>query len=123
MKIPGFIARSFYVSGSLRNTPTGFQLQAQNPMGNGVLTAVGSLSVDGRKIDPSTVTAQREGDPTPMSANDVSPQNPVYVSKGDHVTLHVAGPQLSPGAHQLEVELTEQNLGALSFSITDSVAG
>jgi hypothetical protein len=123
VKVPGFIARQFYVEGSLRNTPNGFQMQAQNPMGNGVLTGVGQLRVDGREIDPSSVTAQRDGDPAPMSARDVSPQNPVNVAKGDRVTLHVAGAQLSPGEHQLEVELSELNLGALSFSISDRVAG
>ena len=97
MKIPGFIARQFYVEGSLQNTPNGFQLQAQNPMGNGVLTGVGQLRVDGREVDPSSVTAQRDGDPQPMSARDVSPANPVNVSKGDRVTLHVEGAQLAPG--------------------------
>jgi hypothetical protein len=122
VRIPGFIARQFYVEGSLQNTPNGFQLQAQNPMGSGVLTGVGQLRVDGREIDPSSVTAQREGDPAPMSARDVSPQNPVNVSKGDRVTLHVSGGQLSPGEHQLEVELTELNLGELSFSIADRIS-
>jgi hypothetical protein len=123
VKIPGFIARQFYVAGSLQNTPIGFQLQAQNPMGSGVLTGVGQLRVDGREVDPSSVTAQRDGDPQPMSARDVSPANPVNVSKGDRVTLHVEGAQLAPGEHQLEVELTELNLGALSFSISDRIAG
>lgn len=123
MKIPGFIARQFYVAGSLKNTPNGFQMQAQNPMGSGVLTGVGQLRVDGREVDPSSVTAQRDGDPQPMSARDVSPANPVNVSKGDRVTLHVEGAQLAPGEHQLEVELTELNLGALSFSISDRIAG
>jgi hypothetical protein len=123
VKIPGFLARSFYVAGSLRNTGTGFQVQAQNPMGDGVLTGVRGLSVDGRAIDPSSVTAQREGDPQPLSARDVSAQNPVHFSKGDKVTLHVTGPQLSAGQHQLDVDLTELNLGQLSFSITDSLAG
>jgi hypothetical protein len=123
VKIPGFIARQFYVAGSLQNTPIGFQLQAQNPMGSGVLTGVGQLRVDGREVDPSSVTAQRDGDPQPISARDVSPANPVNVSKGDRVTLHVEGAQLAPGEHQLEVELTELNLGALSFSISDRIAG
>ena len=123
MRIPGFIARSFYVSGSLRNTDRGFELQAQNPMGNGVLVGVGHMRVDGRDIDPATVTAQRQGDAAPISAKDVSPTNPVNVSKGDRVTLHVAGSPLTPGQHELDVELTELNLGQLSFSITDTVAG
>ncbi len=123
MRVPGFIARQFYVEGSLRNTDHGFELQAQNPMGDGVLSGVGQLRVDGRDIDPASVTAQRQGDPAPMSARDVSPTTPVHVTKGDRVTLHIEGEQLTPGEHQLEVELTELNLGALSMSIADRVAG
>ncbi len=123
MRIPGFIARQFYVAGSLRNTDTGFQLQAQNPMGAGVLVSVGPLRVDGRAIDPATVTAMRPGDSTPMSANEVSQTNPVHVAKGDHVTLHVDGQHLASGEHHLEVELAELNLGALSFAISDTVSG
>lgn len=121
MKIPGFIARSFYVSGSLRNTDHGFEMQAQNPMGDGVLVGVGRMRVDGRDIDPATVTAQRATDPQPIKAADVSRTSPVHVTKGDRVTLHVAGEPLAAGEHQLEVELTELNLGQLSFSISDSV--
>lgn len=123
MKVPGFIARQFYVAGSLRNTQSGFELQAQNPMGDGVLVGVGQMRVDGQDIDPASVTAQRAGDPAPMSARDVSQTSPVNVSKGDRVTLHVAGSQLAPGSHQLDVSLTELNLGELNFSISDNLAG
>lgn len=123
MKIPGFIARQFYVDGSLRNTARGFQMQAQNPMGDGVLVGVGQIRVDGRDIDPGSVTAQRDSDPQPVSASQVDAQHPVSVSKGDRVTLHVAGAPLAPGQHQLEVELVERNLGQLSFAISDTVVG
>ena len=50
MNIPGFLARQFYVAGSLRNTATGWELQAQNPMGSGTLVGVGKMRVDGRDI-------------------------------------------------------------------------
>ena len=46
MNIPGFLARQFYVSGSLRNTDTGWELQAHNPMGDGTLVGVGTIKVD-----------------------------------------------------------------------------
>ena len=121
MKIPGFIARSFYVGGSLRNTDRGFEMQAQNPMGDGVLVGVGRMRVDDRDIDPATVTAQRPSDPEPLRAADVSRMNPVHVTKGDRVTLHVDGEPLAPGEHKLEVELTELNLGQLAFAITDDI--
>lgn len=121
MNIPGFIARQFYVAGSLRNTDSGWELKAQNPMGNGTLTGVGHLRVDGREISPDTVTAQRSGDPDAIRAQDVTRLKPVSVFKGDHVTLHVSGAPLTPGEHHLEVELFELNLGRLSFTISDTV--
>jgi hypothetical protein len=122
VNIPSFIARQFYVAGSLRNTDTGWELQAQNPMGDGVLVGVGKMSVDGREIPADSVSAQRAGEPERIRAQDVSRVQPVKVSKGDRVTLAVDGPQLSPGEHKLDVELIELNLGQLAFSITDRVA-
>jgi len=121
VNIPGFVARQFYVAGSLRNTDLGFELQAQNPMGSGTLVGVGKLRVDGRDIEPESVTAQRSGDAEPIRAKDISRFKPVSVFKGDHVTLHIAGEPLSVGEHRLEVELFEVNLGRLAFSISDRV--
>lgn len=121
MNIPGFIARQFYVAGSLRNTDSGFELKAHNPMGNGVLTGVGQMRVDGRDIEADSMTAQRSGDAQPIRAQDVSATNPVNVVKGDQVTLHVSGAPLTPGEHKLEVELFELDLGRLAFSISDTV--
>ena len=121
MNIPGFIARQFYVSGSLRNTDTGWELQAHNPMGNGTLVGLGKLSVDGQLISPDALTAQRSGEAEPIRAANVSRERPVSVFKGDRVTLAVQGSPLSVGEHRLEVELFELNMGRLSFSIKDTV--
>ncbi len=121
MNIPGFIARQFYVAGSLRNTELGWELQAHNPMGDGTLIGVGKLRVDGREIAADSVTAQRTGEAEPIRAMDVSRARPVSVFKGDRVTLAVAGEPLTAGQHSLEVELFELNLGRLSFSITDRI--
>ena len=122
MNIPGFIARQFYVAGSLRNTDTGWELQAQNPMGDGVLVGVGRMAVDGKLIPPSSVSAQRVGEAEPIRAEDVSRMQPVKIQKGDRVTLAVDGEPLTPGEHKLDVELVELNLGQLAFSITDTIA-
>jgi hypothetical protein len=122
VNIPGFIARQFYVTGSLRNTESGWELQAQNPMGDGVLVGVGKMTVDGREIPAEAVTAQRTGEAEPIHAQDVSRTRPVSVFKGDRVTLAVAGEPLPQGEHKLDVELFELNLGRLAFSITDTVA-
>lgn len=123
MNIPGFIARQFYVSGSLRNTPTGFQLEARNPMGDGTLVGVGRLRIDGSDIPAEAVSAQKAGaDEPPMQASAVTSDQPVRVSKGDRVILRVEGDPLAPGEHKLEVELFELNLGRLRFSLSDTLA-
>jgi hypothetical protein len=121
LNIPGFIARQFYVAGSLRNTDSGWELKAQNPMGSGTLTGVGQMRVDDQDIDPAAVTARRSGDAAPIRAQEVTREKPVSVFKGDEVTLHVSGAPLAPGEHKLEVELFELNLGRLAFSISDTV--
>ena len=122
MNIPGFIARQFYVAGSLRNTESGFELQAQNPMGAGTLVGVGRIRVDGLDIPADSVSARRSDEAEPIRAQDISKFKPVSVFKGDQITLHVDGEPLPSGEHRLEVELFELNLGRLAFSITDSIA-
>jgi hypothetical protein len=122
VKVPSYLARQFYVEGSLRNTPTGFQLEAVNPLGSGVLVGIGRLAISGREIPKAAVTAQRHGDETEFRAAELSRRNFIRISKGDRVTLRVEGAQLPPGDHILEVELHEINLGRLSFTITDRLA-
>jgi hypothetical protein len=122
VNIPGFIARQFYVSGSLRNTDAGWELQAQNPMGEGTLVGVGKMRVDGQEIPAENVSAVRSGDPAPIRAQEISRTRPVSVFKGDRVTLAVAGEPLTPGEHKLDVELFELNMGRLAFSISDRIA-
>lgn len=123
MNVPSFLVRQFYVSNSLRNNENGFELKARNPMGNGTLVGVGRISVDGSEIPAHAVTAQRDGDPMPIRAADVSRQNPIPVNVGDSVTLRVEGPPLPAGDHRLEVELFEVNLGRLNLSLTERVTG
>jgi hypothetical protein len=122
MNVPGFIARQFYVSGSLRNTADGFQLEAQNPMGDGVLVGVGRLRIDGRDIAPGSVTAHRSGSDEIFRAGDVTRTKPIVIRKGDRITLHVAGEPLAHGDHKLEVELYEVNIGVLRLSLSDKLA-
>ncbi len=122
MDVPGFLAKQFYVAGSLRNTATGFRLEARNPMGSGTLVGIGRLAVDGQAIEASAVSALRADDPTPIQAASVDKFHPIRVQKGDHVALLVTGSPLAPGQHKLEVELYEVNLGLLRLAITDDVA-
>ena len=119
MRVPGFLARQFIVPGSLRNTETGFSVGARNPIGDGMLTGVGHIRIDGVDVTPDQITATRAGDDAVHQAVDVSVATPVAFRKGDEVTFHVAGLHLEPGTHQLEVELTEATVGQLTVAITE----
>ncbi|MGZ3586874.1 MAG: hypothetical protein ACXVAE_03040 [Candidatus Limnocylindrales bacterium] len=122
MDVPAFLAKQFYVAGSLRNTPDGFRLEARNPMGEGTLVGIGRLAVDGREIPASAVQALRAGETDPIEATAVTKFNPIHVHQGDHVALLVRGAPLGPGEHHLEVELYEVNLGLLRLGISDRLA-
>ena len=121
MRVPDFLVRQFYVSGSLQHEGDGFRLQARNGMGDGTLVGIGTVVVDGTPIDPAAISASREGDDAVHRAADVSRTNPVSFGKGDVVTFHIAGHQLSPGKHRFEVEVFELNLGSVQLSLKDTV--
>jgi hypothetical protein len=121
MRVPDFLVRQFYVAGSLQAEGSGFRLQARNGIGDGTLTRIVRLSVDGQDIDLASVSATRDNDPTVHRALDVTPRTPVSFGKGDVVTFHVVDHRLAPGRHRFEVEINELNAGALTLSVTDEL--
>lgn len=124
MRVPAFMVRQFTVPGSLRNEPGGgFVIQARNGLADGLLVGIGRISVDGVAIDPAIITATRAGEETVYRATQVSRHAPVAFRKGDVVTFRIAGLTLREGAHQLEVELIERDLGAVSLGFTETLAG
>lgn len=121
MRVPDFMVRQFYVSGSLRHEGDGFRLQARNGLADGMLVGIRRISVDGEVIDPTAITATREGEDAVHKAADVSPQAPVAFRRGEVVTFHVAGRRLAPGEHRFEVEIVERNAGVLTLALSDVV--
>ena len=122
MRVPAFLVRRFYVDQSLRNTATGFSLEAHNDMGDGMLVGIRRIQVDGTDVPLESIRAERDGEAETLSAADISRTNPVPIVRGERVTLHVDGIRLSLGEHHLEVELIERDLGALQLGITEHVA-
>jgi hypothetical protein len=121
MRVPDFMVRQFYVSGSLRHEGEGFCLQARNGLADGTLVGIRSISVDGSVIDPAAITATRDGENAVHRAADVSPQAPVAFRRGEVVTFHVGGQRLTPGEHRFEVEIVERNAGVLTLALSDIV--
>jgi hypothetical protein len=121
MRVPDFLVRQFYVSGSLRTEGKGFSLQARNALGDGTLVGIGRVVVDGVTIDPAHISATRAGDETVHRASAVSRSAPVTFRRGDVVTFHIDDHPLTPGEHRFEVEIVERDVGALQLSLKDSI--
>lgn len=121
MRVPDFLVRQFYVSGSLQHEGDGFRLQARNGMGNGTMVGIGKIVVDGTLIDPTAISAGRVGEDTVHQAADVSRTSPVSFNKGDVVTFHIAGYRLAPGEHRFEVEIYEVNMGLVQLALKDRI--
>ncbi|MEO7117828.1 MAG: hypothetical protein ABIZ34_02520 [Candidatus Limnocylindrales bacterium] len=121
MRVPAFLVRRFYVDGSLRNTPDGFELQAHNDMSDGMLVGVRSIQIDAQDVALDAITASRDGVDDPIRAADISRLAPVPIRRGERVTLRVEGWHLPPGQHHLEVEIIERDLGALQLGIDETV--
>jgi hypothetical protein len=122
VRVPGFLVRQFYIGGSLRNAGDGFELQARNPMGDGNLVGIRRIAVDGTAIEPTAVSARRNGSDEVIPAIAVSRHTPVRFRKGDAVTFHIAGHPLSAGKHKLELEIIERDAGLLQLSLEDKLA-
>jgi hypothetical protein len=82
---------------------------------------IGRVVVDGTAIDPAAISATREGEGTVHQAAHVSRTAPVSFGRGDVVTFHIAGYQLTPGEHRFEVEVFERNLGSIQLALKDTV--
>ena len=121
MRVPDFLVRQFYVSGSLQHEGDGFRLQARNGMGDGTIVGIGAIVVDGTVIDPASITATRAGEDTVHRAADISRRAPVSFRRGDVVTFHISGYRLTPDKHRFEVEIFELNLGSVQLALKDSV--
>jgi hypothetical protein len=121
MRVPDFMVRQFYIGGSLQHEGDGFRLQARNGLADGTIVGIGRISVDGQLVDPSVISATRDGDDTIHRAADVTRQSPVSFRRGEVVTFHVSGHRLAPGEHRFEVEIMELNAGLLTLALKDSV--
>lgn len=124
MRVPDALVRQFYVAGSLRSTPDGWALEAQNPFGDGTITGVGPLALDGIDVPVASIRAT-VGTAEPVEADAIDRFHPLRLPQGERVRLEVEveGAALAPGDHELALRLIELNLGALDLRIRDRVAG
>jgi hypothetical protein len=134
------IYNRLYEPGSLRNTEKGFELAFKNTMAPSQVTGVGPLIVDGAVIDLEHAIlrlerpSERLGRPPSVREWQIKALNKeTEKDKGKDRTLSfdlfivawivVPGPQLPPGLHQVALSLKTKEVGEITLTAEDSVAG
>jgi len=118
--IPPFVLKKLYIKGSLHVEGDGFALELQNTIAPATITAITGLDLDGQTIDAGRITLlPPDGHPRP--ASEVSAGAPFMFPVGAIVTLRVAGQELKPGPHQLDIHIIVQEVGPLDIPISDTL--
>jgi beta-mannosidase len=106
-RVPGFLVHRLVESGSLRHTADGFTFRLHNPAMPVLVQRLVDLRADGQSIDLARVEAI-QGTQS-RRALTITPEGPLAVSSGEHLTVVVRDHPLLPGVHELEA--TVQLLG------------
>lgn len=129
-----------YEPGSLRNTDRGFELAFKNTMAPSQVTGVGPLIVDGAVIDLEHAIlrlerpSERLGRPPSVREWQIKALNKETEKDKDKdrtlsfdlfivAWIVVPGPQLPPGRHQVALSLKTKEVGEITLTAEDSVAG
>jgi hypothetical protein len=116
--LPGFILKRLYVSGSLQNTPEGFEFALRNFIGTGHVVEVLGLEINGAALlAPALELLMPDGSARP--GNEVTEAAPLALPSGLTVKFRVPGERLSAGRHKLNLSVRTREMGVLDIPVTD----
>jgi hypothetical protein len=117
--IPPILLKRLYVPHSLVNRGDGFSFQLRNPIAPGTLVGLSRVTVNGieRSLDGATIAIEGET----RSAAEISHASPLAFQVGTSATVYVPGP-LHAGQHTIEVTVNTQEIGTVTFPVTDTLS-
>ena len=117
--VPGFLLRSLYMKGSLRNTSSGFEFQLRNRLGSGYAHKLWPLTVDG--VEAPLEATSFESKDGPMRFSEVSREKTFTLALNRVITIRVDSVTLEAGARKIGMGFDVPGLGTLRFDFTDIV--
>ena len=119
MEVPSFLLRRLYVSGSLRNTGSGFAFDLRNSLGSGYAERVLPVAVDGKEFAPAASRFVTDGDA--LAFSDISAARPMTLAMNRTLTVAVDGDALAAGKHTIGVGFHVVGMGEMRFEVTDAI--
>ncbi len=116
--IPPALLRRFYVEHTLRNTDQGVEFKLQNRVAPTTLVAVGPLEIDDITVSAERFMLQAS---KARSAAAIAPHHPLYLPMGRSLTIRIAIPPLTRGAHHIRLHLVTREVGPVVIEFSDSV--
>lgn len=112
--------QKLFVHGSLKNTPTGFELKIKNTIDTGTLIGVGPVVVDGTTYEPAKVRIiTSSGEST---GDQLSRAHSLTIRAYSEARLQVTGAPLAAGEHTIKLQMLVNEAGQLQFSITEPLS-
>ncbi|MGC9334969.1 MAG: hypothetical protein ACP5JJ_12525, partial [Anaerolineae bacterium] len=108
------------MKGSLHNTEDGCSFALRNIVDRGTVTRIGKLEIDGESHSPGGLQICTP-DGSTLSADQVTPHAPLFVPQDVAITLRLPELHLAPGSHHLRLSIQTQEVGDLTFDITDEL--
>ena len=114
-QIPGFMLKQLYVSGSLRNTETGFRFLVCNPIFDRTISGVHKVANNRQDFELSQIRAAG------WAAYSVTTDAPVNFPRGAELEVEVKTEPLPCGRHNLYVKVETVEWGPLKVDVFDRV--
>jgi hydroxymethylglutaryl-CoA reductase (NADPH) len=120
MGIATFVLDKLYMRGSLKNVGGGPQFGLRNELMDAELTAVRSITIDGRAVALDLVKLDA-GDGRVASVPEIDAARPLAFPRDASVIVRTAEPDLPAGKHTIEVVVEVRPFGELHFKMEDVV--
>ncbi len=117
---PSFILAKLYITGSLKNNETGFEMKLKNNLDSATLTGLGTMKVDDASYAPDVCRVKIGA--VEKRGNEITRQSSFPVRVGNEIVMQIDGAPLAAGSHKVSFQIYTQEIGLVQFSVTDAVA-
>jgi hydroxymethylglutaryl-CoA reductase (NADPH) len=114
------ILRQLYSRGSLENTADGVTFEVKNRLTDVTLTGITEIKVNGRTVPPEKISLEIDDGRT-LSADDISPNNPLNFPLRKTLRLMAKIGQLENGKHKIDIGVRAEGFGKLAFDVEDAI--
>ena len=114
--IPAALLKQIYKRGSLHNLPDGYSFKMRNHLATANIVGL-RLRIDNASVFGDQIAVEQNG--ATMTADQITPDNPLRFASGIDTIVIVRGTPLAPGKHNLEITADTREIGSVVIAVAD----